>query len=131
MAKIGASGACNVYSENRLTSDGGMDIDLSGACNANLDVKAPNVEVEASGASEVSLKGETQNLSINGSGSTNVKAFELLSENGDVEISGSSDVEIYASVKLNAHTSGASSIRYKGNAKVETDMSGASSVKKV
>lgn len=131
LTKIEASGACNVVTETRLTSGEGIDIDLSGACNANLDLKTPNLEVGASGASEISLKGETKNLNIDGSGSTNIKAFDLLSENADVEISGSGDVELYASVKINAHTSGASSIRYKGNATVDIDKSGASSVKKV
>lgn len=129
--KIAASGACKVISESKLSADGTMDIDLSGASEANLDIKAPNVSVEASGACSITLKGETKNLSIDGSGSTDVKAFELLSENADVEISGAGEVNIYASVKLDANASGASSIRYKGNASVSTDISGSGSVKKV
>lgn len=130
-SRVGASGACSIESQNKLSSDGTMLIDLSGASEAKLDIKSPNVDVEASGACGMTLKGETKNLSVSASGSTNIKAFELLSENADVEISGAGDVDIYASVKLNASTSGASSIRYKGNAAVTSDVSGAGSVKKV
>lgn len=129
--KVGASGACKVIAESKLSADGTMDIDLSGASEANLDIKAPNVSVDATGACSVTLKGETKNLSIDGSGSTNVRAFDLLSENADVEISGAGDVDVYASVKLDANATGASSIRYKGNATVSTDISGAGSVKKM
>jgi len=128
--KVGASGACKVVAQSRLSNDGTMDIDLSGASQADLDIKAPNVGVEASGACDIALKGETKNLSIDGSGSSNVKAFELLSENVDVEISGAGDVEVYASVKLDVRASGSSSIRYKGNASVDSNVSGAGSVKK-
>ncbi len=129
--RIGASGACNIESSNKLSAENSLHIDLSGASEVNLDITAPNVNVEASGACNLSLKGETKTLSINGSGNTNVKAFDLLSENTSVELSGASDVDVYASVKLDANTSGASSIRYKGNATVSSDISGAGSVKKV
>ncbi|MET0465521.1 MAG: head GIN domain-containing protein [Chitinophagaceae bacterium] len=128
---IGASGACTVISEGRITTGEVMEIELSGASNANLDIKALNVEVDASGACEITLRGESKNLSIDGSGSTSVRAFDLLAENTDVELSGAGDVEVFASVKLDAHTSGASSIRYKGNATVSQHVSGAGSVKKV
>lgn len=129
--KIEVSGACNIQSETKLSSDDDIDINLSGASNADLEVNSPSIKVEASGASDVSLRGETKDLAIDGSGSTNVKAFELLSENADVEISGAGDVEVYASVKLKAHSSGASNIRYKGNPAVESHKSGAGSIRKV
>jgi hypothetical protein len=128
---IGASGACSITSEGKITTEEVMDIELSGASSANLDIKALNVEVEASGACEITLRGETKNLSIEGSGSTSVRAFDLLAENTDVELSGAGDVDVFASVKLDAHTSGASSIRYKGNAAVSQHVSGSGSVKKV
>lgn len=128
---IGASGACSVTSEGKITTEEVMDIKLSGASNANLDIKALNVEVDASGACEITLRGETRNLSIEGSGSTSVRAFDLLAENTDVELSGAGDVDVFASVKLDANTSGSSSIRYKGNAAVSQHVSGSGSVKKV
>ncbi|MET0637092.1 MAG: head GIN domain-containing protein [Chitinophagaceae bacterium] len=130
-SKLGASGASNIYSTGRLTSSSRLDIDLSGACSVKLDIKAPEVEVEMSGACNAELTGETKDLRVDGSGSTGLKAFGLLAENVDVDLSGAGDAEVYASVKLNAGTSGAASIEYKGTASVSTDISGAGSVKKV
>jgi len=128
---IEASGASTVTSETKLTSQANIDVDLTGASSAELDLNAPNIKVEASGASEISLKGETKNLSVNGSGSSSIKAFDLLSETADVDISGATDADVYASVKLNGQSSGASTIRYKGNAQINADKSGAGTIRKV
>ncbi len=126
-----ASGACNISSQNQLTSEQELDIDLSGSCDADISVKAPKVTVGMSGASSAKLKGQTKDLDIDGSGSSDVKAFELLAENVHVGISGAGEAEIYASVKLDVNGSGSSDVRYKGAATVTSDISGAGSVKKV
>ena len=55
---------------------------------------------------------------------------DLLSENADVDASGASHIEIYASVKIDGQASGASSVNYKGNAQSSVEKSGASSVNK-
>ncbi|HTD93286.1 MAG TPA: DUF2807 domain-containing protein, partial [Chitinophagaceae bacterium] len=89
------------------------------------------ISVDASGACSIKIKGQTKDFRVDGSGSINVRAFELLSENSDIDISGACDVEVYASVKLTAGASGSSDIKYKGNGSVSTDISGAGSVKKV
>lgn len=126
-----ASGACKVNTQTRLTSEDKMSIDLTGACDADLDVKSPELRVELSGASNAKLKGETKNLHIEGSGAMHVKAFELMAETADIDISGASNAEVFASQKIDASGSGASEIRYKGNATINSNTSGASSVKKV
>ena len=125
-----ASGACKVSTENRVESDSKIKVDLSGASDADLDIKAPDLDLELSGASNAWLKGETKNLRVEGSGAMHVKAFELMSETADVDISGASSVEVFASRQIQASGSGASEIRYKGNPTVNSNTSGASSVKK-
>ncbi|MBI1341399.1 MAG: DUF2807 domain-containing protein [Terrimonas sp.] len=126
-----ASGACNIYSENQINASGKISVDLSGACDIEMDVKAPQIEAELSGAGTIKLKGETKDFEVRGSGSTDVKCFDLLTENTTVEISGAGDAQVSASVKLDVHVSGAGSVRYKGNPSVTQDVSGAGSVKKV
>ncbi|RYY54027.1 MAG: DUF2807 domain-containing protein [Chitinophagaceae bacterium] len=130
LEKLGASGASNIYGSGKITTSREMDIDLSGASRIRAEIKSPRVTVEMSGACSAELKGETRDLSIEASGSSDLKAFDLLAENVDIDISGAGSVEVYASVKLNAGASGASNIRYKGTASVSTDISGAGSVKK-
>jgi hypothetical protein len=129
--KLEASGACDIYSENKINSSEQLDIELSGSSDAKLDLSAPKVTADLSGACTITLKGETKAFSVEGSGSTDIKCMELLSEDTDVDISGAGDAEVYASEKLNVDVSGAASVKYKGNASVSQKVSGAGSVKKV
>lgn len=125
-----ASGACDIYSENKISNTDQITINLSGASNVKMELNAPKVSADLSGAGTIDLKGDTKELWIDGSGSTDIRCFEMMAENTHVEISGAGDAEVYASVKLDVHVSGAGSVKYKGNASVSQDVSGAGSVKK-
>lgn len=125
------SGASNIYSENKLTSAETLDIDLTGASEIKLDVKAPRINADLTGASTVIITGETKDFNIEGSGASDVKCFDLLTENTTMDISGAFSAEVNASVKLDVNASGASGIKYKGSPAVTQDLSGASSVSKV
>ena len=126
-----ASGACNIFSENMLSSNDAVDIDLSGASEARVELKAPKISVGLSGACTLMLKGEAKELFIDGSGSSGIKCFDLVTDQTKIDISGACDAEVFANVKLDVHVSGASDVKYKGNASVSQDISGAGSVKKV
>ncbi len=126
-----ASGACDIYSENQINSTEPISIDLSGACDVKMELKTPAIDVDLSGAGKITLKGETKDFDVDGSGSTNVRCFELMTENTRVEMSGAGDAEVFASLKLDVHVSGAADVKYKGNAAVSQKISGAGSVKKV
>ena len=128
---LGASGASNIYSESKLTSPETLDIDLSGASEVKLDVKAPRINSEISGASSIVLTRETKDFNIEGSGASGIKCFGLMTENTMLDISGAFSAEVFASVKLDVHASGASGVKYKGTPSVTQDLSGASSIKKV
>jgi hypothetical protein len=127
-----ASGACSLIGDNELSSNGQLDIDLSGASDASLDIKMPKITAGLSGASEVTLKGETKDFSIEGSGASHAKCFELLSENVEVDVSGASSADVFASVKINPSASGASNVQYKGKAEIGSkNEGGASSITKI
>lgn len=125
-----ASGACDIFGEGRINSDGNIRVDLSGASEIKMDLRSPKVEVFVSGAGTVRLSGETKDFLVEGSGSTDVKCFDLLAENASVDISGAGDAEVFASVRLNVDVSGAADVNYKGAATVTQHVSGAGSVKK-
>lgn len=129
--KLEASGACDIFSENQVTSAEPLSIDLSGSCDTKIDVKLPKVSADISGACKLELKGETKDFEVDGSGSTDVKCFDLLAENVNISIAGAGDAEVYASAKLEVDVSGAAGVKYKGNASVNQKISGAGSVKKV
>ncbi len=129
--RFNISGASNIYSENKLVSSETLDIDMSGASEIKLDVKAPRINADITGASSVMISGETKDFNVEGSGASDIKSFDLMTENTTLDISGACSAEVFASVKLDVEASGASGIKYKGNAAVNQDVSGASSVKKV
>jgi hypothetical protein len=125
------SGASNILSENQINSTGALHVSLSGASEGKMDFNAPKITVDLSGASNLTLMGKTKDFEGGVSGASEIRGFDLLTENADVGASGASHAEIYASVKIVPHASGASSILYKGNATMEDkNESGASSVKK-
>jgi hypothetical protein len=127
-AGLKASGASEIKSDSKITTSGTLDIDVSGASNIKLDIKSPRVKAELSGASKATLRGETKDLSLRGSGASEFMCFELMAENTDVDVSGASNGDVFASVKLKADASGASNVRYKGNPTVTSNTSGAGSV---
>lgn len=129
--KLEASGASNITGEKKISSDSKLIVEASGASSISLDIKAPSAEVEVTGASNVTLTGETKTLSIEGQGASHAKCFELMAENVDVDVSGASNADVFASVGLKAEASGASDVRYKGAASYSGNTSGAGSVKKV
>jgi len=125
------SGASHLYSENRLTSTESMDIDLSGASELKLDIKAPRINSQISGASTAVISGETRDFVASGSGASHYKCFDLMTENTSVDLSGACNADVFASVKLDVEASGASGVKYKGAAALKQDLSGASGISKV
>jgi hypothetical protein len=128
--ELQVSGASSIRSENEITSPDGLHVDISGASEGRLEVNAPKVSVNLTGASNASIKGKTKDFEGGASGASKIRGFDLLSENADVDASGASHIEIYASVKIDGQASGASSVDYKGNAQSSVEKSGASSVNK-
>jgi hypothetical protein len=124
------SGASSVRCENEITSADALDVGLSGASEGSLELNAPKVSVNLTGASNASVKGKTKDFEGSVSGASEIRGFDLLSENANVDASGASHIEIYASVKIDGQASGASSVNYKGNAQSSVEKSGASSVNK-
>lgn len=123
------SGASSIRTENEISSDA-LDIELSGSSEGRLELNAPKVSVNLTGASNAEIRGKTKDFDGGASGASEIKGFDLLTENAEVDASGASHIEVFASVKLQGHASGASSVNYKGNAQVSVDKSGASSVNK-
>ena len=95
-----------------------------------MELNAPKISVNVTGASNASIKGKTKDFEGSASGASEIRGFDLLSENADVDASGASHIEIYASVRIDGQSSGASSVNYKGNAQSNVGKSGASSVNK-
>lgn len=125
-----ASGASNIIGESPITSGETLRIKLTGASDGKFELDAPKISVELTGASNLTLRGRTKDLDAGASGASGINSFDLLTENSDVDLSGASHAEVFASVSLRGSVSGASSVDYKGNASESVSKSGASSVNK-
>lgn len=87
-----------------------FQLDISGACHANLD-------------------GNVGEFTLTVSGTAAVDARELAAGDAAVTVSGASNVKVNVKDKLSVRASGASSVRYRGDPKqVESKRSGVSSV---
>lgn len=131
LKKIDASGAVDIRTETRIAVPE-LTIDASGASEGKFELAVDRLSLDCSGASKFKFVGSAANVDMDLSGASEIYAYEMLSENYRIEISGAGNAQISVSKKLSAEVSGAGSIRYKGSpAEVSQDMSGAGSIKKV
>ena len=148
LRRLAASGACKGTARGFRSSDD-LEIDLSGAGRAEIDMeagktvievsgagklsgvlKAQEAEIELSGASHCDLSGKGGNtgLDLSGASRADLSGFEIKNLNAD--LSGASRAKIKMDGKLNADLSGASSLDYAGNVVLgQTSTSGASKMR--
>jgi hypothetical protein len=130
LTKIELSGAVDLQTQNKLTLTG-LEIEISGATDATLDLAVQKLEVSSSGGSKLKFSGMANKVDMDVSGAVDIHAFDLLAEIVSLSISGAGDAEINVTKELYADISGAGTVRYKGEpAKVDSNVSGAGSIKK-
>jgi len=100
----------------------------------NIDVKGINsnqFDVDISGACNVELEGKTEDLTIDMSGATKLYSEQLLAQNVKLDLSGATKAVVFASSSLEADVSGVGNVEYLGDPpNVKSDVSGVASVKK-
>ena len=124
-------GSGNIISQNKINNSTPVSIEATGSGDIKANLNAPEVKAEVLGSGNISLEGETKTFNGNITGSGNIKAFDLKSENSDIEILGSGNADVYASVKLSVEVNGSGDVNYKGNGQVASNIHGSGSVKKV
>jgi hypothetical protein len=130
LKKIEASGACDVIVVGSISVTA-LILQMSGACDFTGIVKLNTLDINLSGASDARISGTAKTVNIKSSGASDVKAFDLVTDICNANISGASDVQITVNSELTASASGASDLKYKGNGVIkEKHSSGASSIVK-
>ena len=64
-------------------------------------------------------------------GSGNIRAGNLVSEESEVEIAGSGNVEVNSSNSLDVHIMGSGEVKHRGSARVSTSIQGSGSVVRI
>ena len=107
-----------------------LAVRLSGSANATFrELDYHDLSLHLSGSGTVTLDGVATKASVKVSGSGDVDASELRSLTGDVQVSGSGKVKVWATQSINARVSGSGDVRYRGEPKVEKKVSGSGKVK--
>ncbi|HEY6038116.1 MAG TPA: head GIN domain-containing protein [Kofleriaceae bacterium] len=85
--------------------------------------------IRTSGSGRVAASGAAKRVEIHVSGSSSIAAFDLRAEDVSVDISGSADVDVYATGVLDVHVSGSARVRYAGTPReIHKDISGSGTV---
>lgn len=128
---VNVSGACDIIGDNTISGNEELNMHVSGSGDIIMQVALPKITTEISGSGSINLKGQATSFAAHVSGSGDVKCFDLVTDTTELDLSGSSDVEVTANKELKVDASGSSSVLYKGNANVNQSISGSGSVKKV
>lgn len=113
LKRLELSGASDVRMENEMSLDK-LEIQLSGAGNAHLKVKANRMNSEVSGAGNLNLSGSANSMSSRISGAGELKAYNLNCDSVKVVVSGSGTAKINAVKSMDVQVSGAGNVIYKG-----------------
>jgi hypothetical protein len=91
-----------------------MEVNASSGSGIKLKVDAPSVEANSSSGSTVKLSGRTRNYAAEASSGGSIDSEDLLSERAAAHASSAGDIELHASVAVDAHASSGGSIHYRG-----------------
>ena len=111
-----------------------VDIELSGASKAEVNINAAEVEAEVNGASKLTLTGIAGELSLEANGASGINAKNVKAGRVEVDGSGASKLYVYAEQELEVDLSGASKCEYIAPDNVilkKVDVSGASALRRV
>jgi hypothetical protein len=123
---IEVSGAGKVTG-SRLVADH-LDLSISGAGKAKLEVTVGELKTRISGAGSLRLSGQAARQELTISGAGKYSAAELSSQEGRVAISGAGKSTVNVSDKLAVQISGCGSVRYLGEPELEKSVSGVGKV---
>lgn len=127
LAKISGSG--NITGTNLFTGLDDIEFRISGSGNISLETEADDIKAAVSGSGDIGLSGTADNLDFTISGSGNIMAGELAARDALVRVSGSGNIEVNLSDRLDGSISGSGEIYYSGNPKVNSRISGSGKIR--
>ena len=126
---LGLFSYSTVRTENPMTVND-LSIFQSGSGDMFLTLEANDLHIQINGSADINLKGSANSLTTTINGSGDIRAMEFPVNIADMSCSGSGNINVNVSEKLDARISGSGDIRYKGTAQVNTNISGSGNVQK-
>ena len=127
MVKISGSGT--VTALNQFNDLRELELNISGSGSIDLDIAAREVKGNISGSGTIILKGSADKIELGVSGSGGLQGSQFKTEEASLRISGSGNMELAVSERLDANISGSGSIFYYGNPRVDSRVSGSGRIK--
>jgi hypothetical protein len=124
--EIRSSSGAQVTGTYTLKADR-IELHASSGSGIEVAVDAPSVETNASSGSNLKVKGRTRNYAAEASSGSSIDSEDLLSERAAAHASSAGDIDLHASVAVDAHASSGGSIHYRGkptNVKQESSSGG-------
>jgi len=98
-----------------------MQIDLSGASSAEMDINVDDADIDLDGMSKLRLYGNGDVMDINITGASSLDASEYRVNSATIDASGLSHVKVYALELLEIDAAGGSEIRYSGDPVIQSE----------
>lgn len=111
---IRLGGSTALSNRNTLNAET-LKLRVDGAGLVDLGLEVRELEIKLTGAGSVNLHGNVEEQKISLSGAGHLAAFELVSKNCKIELSGVGNVQVNVSDNLEAEVSGVGSIRFMGD----------------
>lgn len=123
--KVSGSGDIHM-DEDTIQLDHALEYNISGSGRINALLDITELDTRISGSGELNLAGFSNANTIRISGSGDINAFELMSVDNDIDISGSGNAEIFSDGGLlDVKISGSGKVFYKGTpGSINVDISG-------
>ena len=129
--EITIAGSGDITAEEKINSNEKMKFKIAGSGDIKADVNAPDIDCSIAGSGNLSLSGETKEQDISVKGNGDVQNENLKTEHTTVDIKGSGNVNVHASVKLDVDIAGSGDVEYRGNPSVTQNIHGSGEVKKM
>lgn len=94
-----------------------FEVFLSGSGNIALQINSDSTDVKITGSGKVKLLGKSEELDVLLTGSGDFNSYQLQVNNAEAMLTGSGDIRLSVSNRLDAKITGSGDITYKGNPK--------------
>ena len=121
--RIEVTGDGTVIGDEFLTVQD-IELRVSGSGELNLGLLADDIYTRVSGSGDVFLEGTADEHELRISGAGDVRAFDLATNECEVNVSGSGDGEVTVSTWIHGRISGSGDVYFRGFPEIDVDISG-------
>lgn len=115
---VSLTGSGDIVTKNGIRAER-FDVNLTGSGDIRLDLDSRDVKGSITGSGDIELRGKTINFRCVVTGSGDFHASGLQAEKVEARISGSGDIDVFASKELKTRVTGSGDISYSGNPEKE------------